>query len=226
LTVTLIEKIEVSETFWKDLEHLRKHPAYTALRKAVAEFVSALAAGQPTREARFRNPAFAGVYHIALTGDLWLFYTRPEPGTVKLCLIGDHSTYGFKGKHRGREAATAQKIRSCAERPSLRRPDWDRFSWKRPADILESADLEDLSDAAIAALAGELAQEMDDFARLQRLAGAASLAEVPDTLAESWLDAMIEAEIRVSDVRYARRGPRDGALAVAEFCRWQPAPLH
>lgn len=225
-TVTLIEKIEVSETFWKDLEHLRKHAAYSAIRKSVADFVAALASGQPTREARFRNPAFVGVYHIALPGDQWLFYTRPEYGTVKLCLIGDHSTYGFKGKHRGKEAATAQKIRQCAERPSLRRPDWDRFSWKRPADILASTDLEHLSDAAIAILADEVAQEMTDFARLQRIAGAESLSDVPDTLADSWLDQLIDAEVLVSDLRYARRGPRDGALQVSEFCRWQPAALH
>jgi predicted DNA-binding ribbon-helix-helix protein len=189
-----ITRIEASVTFWKDLEAVRKESWYTQLRRSIAEFVTEVADGCNAREKGFSNPKLKGIMHVKLPKGMRLFHVYPESDLLRLCLVVDHSVYGFNGKHMGREARTADKIWRDFEVPVVHSPFWDDMKWKLPSDILSNPEISEMSNTGLNTLLAEIEDESHNFARLIRALGVKSMDDVSEDQYDLWAESLIEAQ--------------------------------
>jgi len=215
-----ITKVEASVGFWNDLEPLRKERWYPDLRRAIANFVTDLAAGNPVRERGFSNPRLKGIMHLNLPKDLRLFHVYPDSDTLRLCLVADHKVYGFNGKHMGREAATADKIWRGVEMPVAVSPFWKNLKWKTPAEVCDHPELAEMSVDGLRGLIDDLDQEADSWQKLTRHLKVDGIDDIPLKDFETWADDLIRAQdCAYSSLETIAKNAR-GKLSVDDFSIW------
>ena len=215
-----ISSVEASDTFWDDLEPLRKEPWYNALRRTIAEFVHDRAAGNPVRERGFSNPRMKGIMHLNLPRDMRLFHLYPDSKTLRLCMVADHKLYGFNGKHTGKEGKTADKIRRAADMPVAVSPFWSTLRWRRPHDLCETPELGEMSPAGLHGIISEIDEESCSMERLLRHARVRDIDEVSPTLFEDWADRLLDAQDRVYETIEQQARARRPVLEIADFEPW------
>jgi len=189
-----ITQVEASVGFWNDLEPLRKERWYPELRRAISNFVTDLAEGNPVRERGFSNPRLKGIMHLNLPKDLRLFHVYPNSDTLRLCLVADHKVYGFNGKHMGREAATADKIWRGVEMPVAVSPFWKNLKWKTPSDVCDHPELPEMSIAGLRGLIDDLDQESNSWEKLTRHLKVDGIDDIPLGDFETWAEDLITAQ--------------------------------
>lgn len=189
-----ITQVEASVGFWNDLEPLRKERWYPELRRAISNFVTDLAEGNPVRERGFSNPRLKGIMHLNLPKDLRLFHVYPNSETLRLCLVADHKVYGFNGKHMGREAATADKIWRGVEMPVAVSPFWKNLKWKTPGDICDHPELPEMSVDGLRGLIEDLDQESNSWEKLTRHLKVDGIDDIPIGDFENWAEDLITAQ--------------------------------
>lgn len=189
-----ITQVEASVGFWNDLEPLRKERWYPELRRAISNFVTDLAEGNPVRERGFSNPRLKGIMHLNLPKDLRLFHVYPNSDTLRLCLVADHKVYGFNGKHMGREAATADKIWRGVEMPVAVSPFWKNLKWKAPSDVCDHPELPEMSITGLRGLIDELDQESNSWEKLTRHLKVEGIDDIPLGDFETWAEDLITAQ--------------------------------
>ncbi|MFX4299855.1 hypothetical protein [Pseudosulfitobacter pseudonitzschiae] len=215
-----ITKIEASASFWKDLEGVRKESWYGQLRQNIAEFVIEASQGNTSREKGFANPKLKGIMHIRLPQGMRMFHVYPKSDMMRLCLVVDHSSYGFNGKHMGREGKTADKIWRDFEVPAVRSPFWDDVRWKQPEDILRNPEVDEMSSAGLSGLMQEIDEESRTLVKLMRATGAKTINDIPEECYDKWAEDLIEALDRVAEAieNMARR--RNSTLEINDFEPW------
>lgn len=215
-----ITHVEASDTFWSDLEPLRKEKWYGDLRKSIARFVTDLASGEPVRERGFSNPRMKGIMHLNLPRDMKLFHIYPDSSTLRLCLVADHKIYGFNGKHTGREASTADKIWRAAETPVAVSPFWDTLKWRTPEDIIGNPELREMSFAGLQKLIEEIDQESHDLDKLMRHLKVREIDQIPLDTFGAWADTLVDAQDRVYETIETLAREKRKALQPEDFMEW------
>lgn len=215
-----ITKVEASATFWKDLEGLRKESWYGQLRRSIAEFVFEASEGNTSREKGFANPKLKGIMHIRLPQGMRMFHVYPENDLLRLCLVVDHSSYGFNGKHMGREGKTADKIWRDFEVPTVRSPFWEDVRWKHPQEIMNNPEIDEMSKNGLVDLLDEIEEESRSLEKLMRAVGVKSISDISDEDYDDWADDLIEAQIRVTDTIEKMAKRRNSDLKIQDFEPW------
>ena len=220
-----IRKVEVSRGFWGDLEGLRHESFYGDLRRAVGRYLEDMQAGRPIPEAGFKNSKLRGVKHLRLPRGLRLFYAYTGEGCVRLCRIADHKSYGFKGKHRSREAEAADRLRREIEAPAAPSPGWATLPWRRPSELLDHPELAEVSTEGLQRLLDEVEGEVDGLPRLCRDVGVRGAEELPEEKVDAWLEDLVRAADALAQELERRLSRAAPAVDAASLRNWSDGPF-
>lgn len=197
-------RVKATDLYWQTLGEHRDAPHYRLLRFKLLHFVANKLAPDPALlkgDRPFQNPVLKGIWHYKLLSkpEITLFYTRGD-GVATLCMLGDHSDYGFKGRAATAEARTASRVNNAAARPEAPSPGWPGVRWQDPLDLLHHPDLPELSGAALIALLDELNAEAETGARFERRHGV-GLLDAGEEVFERYLEDIIRCQDLVASLR-------------------------
>ena len=215
-----ISRIEASATFWKDLESVRKESWYIPLRRSIAEFVTDVANGNSVREKGFSNPKLKGIMHVKLPKGMRLFHVYPENDLLRLCLVVNHSVYGFNGKHMGKEARTADKIWRDFDVPAVHSPFWEDLKWKTPSDILMNPEISEMSLQGLNDILDDIDNESMTLDRLKRTLDLKSIKDIPEDHYDRWAEDLIGAQEHVMEKIEQRVRAKRKNLEISDFEPW------
>lgn len=215
-----IDVIEASDIFWSDLRVLRKESWYPEIRRSIAKFVTDMANGNTVKERGFSNSRLKGVMHVSLPKDMRLFHVYPENTTLRLCIVANHKVYGFKGKNKARENATADRIWRAAESDHARSPMWDIIKWRRPSDLINNPELHEMSVEGLNTLSEELNLEVVELSRLKRLMRKTEVDSIPSDVLDAWFEDLVTAQEYVFETIESHLKERRQSLRVNDFEGW------
>ena len=219
-----IEKIEVSDLFWKNLAKWRKIPEYWAVRKSISDMVKKASQGLPPGDRGFHASRWKGVSHMHLPAKLIVFTMYPNNDTLRLCALAKHDFYGFKNERKSLADNAARKVLQAADRAPMRRPDGSTLKWRDPAELIGHPEIAELSLPALQSLYQEVREESETFDIFHRTSCEMSQ-KMQDRFSETWVLSLIEAEAELEKELIARARKQLDFLKPVEMEVWsRPAP--
>ena len=222
-----IDKIEVSDLFWKDLGLWRGHGDYFAIRKSIAEMVLLASSGTLAGDKAFTGgrAVWSGIRHKHLPAKLICFTMYPHDHTMRLCAVKKHDFYGVRNERRSRVDDAAHKIRGAAERPAARSPHWAGLRWEHPAELVVHPELPELSADALTRLHADIIAEQDGLVRLERRIEAMGLSgERELEFMDAWMSGLCDAQVRVEESLIALATRLPDYLEPEAFEPWLAGP--
>ncbi|MCV9964422.1 hypothetical protein OIU34_21265 [Pararhizobium sp. BT-229] len=202
-----LSRITYTDLFWETLGELRGTPYY----RQACEGIRACAVNKLTNR-NFRSATdepftaqkeLKGFWHARILGSpLRLLFYSIEGDTLQIGCVGDHSDYGWKGKHSGAAERLVNRIRNSVKKGHVPFPDWEPPRWSNPDQLLDHPDLALLGRSALVKLDGQLNGEWDDLAVFKRKHGDDAVNDVD--LAMDWLERVAKVRDRLGFIIASR----------------------
>lgn len=151
-----VNKILISNEFWRELGALKGKEAYQRIRKGFAGHSLKVLQGKPHGFSPLTNPVFKGLTHLSISSIGMAIFAKFDGSTLFVLGVVEHSDYGFNRKNGSRERTTAEKMNERAMKTFSASPNWSNFKWNQPVDIIESKELHEYSLASLNQLKEEL----------------------------------------------------------------------
>jgi mRNA-degrading endonuclease YafQ of YafQ-DinJ toxin-antitoxin module len=171
-----IKYVITTALFWKTLAEYRRHGNYLTLRDKIDETVYHKAQDRHHRTQRDKpfdaTSKLRDIWHTHLSKefDAVLFYTVAGDD-LTLAMIGNHGDYPNAGKGKSKEAPFAARIWNAVGEGHVPSPEWQKIRWSHPAELLGHRDLPEMDPRVVDALRSEIREEIQSFARFEKLTG-------------------------------------------------------
>jgi mRNA-degrading endonuclease YafQ of YafQ-DinJ toxin-antitoxin module len=188
-----INKVVTTSLYWKTLGELRGTPRYEKIRSEIRELVQKKAESRMPVNARDkvfndrRLATLSGIWHCSISRnpDVVLFYEM-NGDTLTLGMLGKHDDFPSGGQNFARANGVGSRIRNSIEQGHVPTPQWESVRWSRPSDLLNNAEVHELSVAALQQLSETLYIEAQDAPLFARLHGH-DILEADEGAIEAWL---------------------------------------
>ncbi|TLX16343.1 hypothetical protein [Rhizobium sp. MHM7A] len=189
-----ISKVVTTSLYWKTLGELRGTPRYEKIRSDIRELVQKKAESRMPVNARDkvfndkRLASLSGIWHCSISRnpDVVLFYSM-EGDTLTLGMLGKHDDFPSGGQNFARANGVGSRIRNSIEQGHVPTPEWEGVRWSRPSDLLNNAEVHELSVAALQEISEALYREAQDAPLYERLHGH-DILEANEAEIEAWLN--------------------------------------
>lgn len=194
-----INRVVTTSLYWKTLGELRGTPRYDKIRADIRELVQKKAESRMPvnpRDKVFndkRLAALSGIWHCSISRnpDVVLFYSM-EGDTLTLGMLGKHDDFPSGGQNFARANGVGSRIRNSIEQGHVPTPEWESVRWSRPSDLMNNAEVYELSVAALQEISEALYRETQDAPLYERLHGR-DIMEADEAEIDAWLNEVEEA---------------------------------